>query len=141
MDEKKLGQYLKALRKTTGYTQEFIASYLDISRQAYSHYENNRVIPPNDICYKIANLYNIPPADIIKMSVSDNVYQESPQTLVSYEKMKGFFDYIEDETNIKKLRYLTSKEKELIYYFNSLSPKDKEEIIEIIKLKLRLAGT
>ena len=34
-----LGSYLKKLRKSHKYTQEYVASYLDVIRQSYSHYE------------------------------------------------------------------------------------------------------
>ena len=141
MKEKRLGQYLRALRKTNGYTQEFIASYLDISRQAYSHYETNRVIPPNDICYKIAHLYGISTDKIINFSLPENIVTEKVSLSVSYDKVENFLDYINNEENRKKLHSLSSKEKELIYYFDCLSSKDKNEIIEIIKLKLRLSNT
>ncbi len=80
MNEKKLGRYLKGLRKSKGYTQEFVASNLGISRQAYSHYETNRVIPPNDICYKIASLYSISPDNLIALSFfSDGSSTENTQ--------------------------------------------------------------
>lgn len=138
MNGKNLGQYLKSLRKANGYTQEFVASYLDISRQAYSHYETNRVTPPNDICCKIAKLYNLAADTIISFSISENIVAEKVP-VSSLNEMEGFFDYINDEENIKKLHHLSVKEKELMYYFDCLSLKDKDEIIEIIKLKLRLA--
>ena len=43
-----LGTYLKSLRKSNGYSQEFVASSLNIIRQTYSHYETGRIIPPVD---------------------------------------------------------------------------------------------
>ena len=36
-ETKTLKQYLKELRKTYNYSQEFIASHLNITRQTYSH--------------------------------------------------------------------------------------------------------
>ena len=38
-DKRPLNQYLKELRKSCGYSQEFVASHLNITRQTYSHYE------------------------------------------------------------------------------------------------------
>lgn len=139
MNEKMLGRYLKGLRKSKGYTQEFVASYLDISRQAYSHYETNRVIPPNDICYKIADLYSISPDELIALSLFSN---DTPTENTQYEfldSIEDFFSYLENSENIKKLRYLSTNEKELLFYFDHLSSKEQHEIIEIIKLKLRLS--
>lgn len=139
MNEKMLGRYLKGLRKSKGYTQEFVASYLDISRQAYSHYETNRVIPPNDICYKIADLYSISPDELIALSLFSN---DTPTENTQYEfldSIEDFFSYLENSENIKKLRYLSTNEKELLFYFDHLNSKEQHEIIEIIKLKLRLS--
>jgi len=138
MNGKNLGQYLKSLRKVNGYTQEYVASYLDISRQAYSHYETNRVTPPNDICCKIANLYHLSTDAIISFSISEgNDAENTPVS--SLHEMEGFFNYVSNEENTKKLHYLSTKEKELMYYFHCLPVKDKDEIIEIMKLKLKLS--
>ena len=48
-----LGDRLKALRKRSGYSQEFVASKLNIIRQTYSHYETGRIIPPIDSLYHL----------------------------------------------------------------------------------------
>ena len=45
-DKRPLNQYLKELRKSCGYSQEFVASHLNITRQTYSHYETGRISPP-----------------------------------------------------------------------------------------------
>ena len=52
MSEKTLEMYLKELRKFYNYSQEFVASQLNITRQTYSHYETGRITPP------INSLYN-----------------------------------------------------------------------------------
>lgn len=137
MDEKKLGQYLKELRKSYNYTQEYVASHLDVSRQAYSHYETNRAIPSNDAFYKIANLYGVPIEPLIELSVlSDESFHYGTSAAESNELSK-FLDYINDERNVKKLQYLSRKEKELLYYFNTVLLKDQNEILEILKIKIK----
>ncbi len=137
MDEKKLGQYLKELRKSYGYTQEYVASHLDVSRQAYSHYETNRALPSNDAFYKIANLYSIPIEPLIELSVlSDETYHYGTSA-AEQDELSKFLDYINEQQNVKKLQNLSRKEKELLYYFNNIFPKDQNEIIEILKIKLR----
>lgn len=138
MSEKKLGQYLKSLRKAKGYTQEFVASHLGISRQAYSHYETNRVVPPNDICYMIANLYSISPEQLITFSLDSKNSSVSESSDEFVDNVESFLSYLEKEENKKKLRFLSAKEKELLFYFNHLCPDNQFEMIEIIKLKLQL---
>ena len=41
------------------------------------------------------------------------------------------------EAIVKKFRNFTNREKELFYYFEKISEEDKDEIIEIIKMKAR----
>ena len=48
MQNTTLDQYLKELRKACNYSQEFVASHLNITRQTYSHYETGRIIPPTN---------------------------------------------------------------------------------------------
>lgn len=139
MNEKKLGRYLKGLRKSKGYTQEFVASNLGISRQAYSHYETNRAIPPNDICYKIASLYSISPDDLIAMSLFSNESSDENNQHEFSDTIEEFLSYLENSDNTKKLRFLSANEKELLFYFDHLCSEDQHEIMEIIKLKLRLS--
>ncbi|MCM1497371.1 MAG: helix-turn-helix transcriptional regulator [Clostridium sp.] len=137
MSDKTLSQYLRELRKSFGYTQEFVASNLDISRQAYSHYETGRAIPPNDTCCKIANLYNISSDIIINLSMQNSNNPHTFPTYTTIDELNPFLDYIENETNARKLKNLTKKEKELIYYFDHLPEIEQNEVLDILKIKLR----
>lgn len=60
MSEKSLAQYLKELRKSYNYSQEFVASQLFITRQTYSHYETGRITPPVNSLNNLSRLYHIP---------------------------------------------------------------------------------
>lgn len=51
---------LKELRELTGKRQTTVASELGISRQAYSHYENNRRMPDMATLKRIANYFDVP---------------------------------------------------------------------------------
>lgn len=137
MADLSLGKYLKNLRKSRNYTQEFVASYLCISRQAYSHYETGRAVPTNDTCYKIANLYSIHPNKIIELSLQPTNLSEANASDNLPNDFDEFLEYSGNQENYKKLRYLNHKEKELIYYFNNISTYDQEEILEILKIKLK----
>lgn len=51
---------LKALRKQYGYTQEQLASLIGVERSSIGKYEGkSRIIPSDDIKYKIAELFNV----------------------------------------------------------------------------------
>lgn len=51
---------LKELRELTGKKQTTVAFELGISRQAYSHYENNRRMPDMATLKRIADYFNVP---------------------------------------------------------------------------------
>ena len=65
-----LEQYLKELRKSCNYSQEFVASHLNITRQTYSHYETGRITPPVNSLYNLAKLYGIPVENLLNLVVT-----------------------------------------------------------------------
>lgn len=54
-----LANNLKFLRTITGRTQDDLAAYLNISRQAYSHYETSKRTPDPDTLLRLSSLYHI----------------------------------------------------------------------------------
>ena len=140
MEEQTLSQYLRNLRKSNNYSQEFVASYLDISRQAYSHYETGRVVPPFDNCCKLAELYNIPQSNILNLLLNVGNFASkttNPQYQNDQDELSDFIQYTTDKSNEKKLKLLSRRQKELLYYFDSITADDQAEIIEIMKYKKR----
>ncbi|MDD3206293.1 MAG: helix-turn-helix transcriptional regulator [Lachnospiraceae bacterium] len=136
MENKQLGQFLRDLRKSFGYKQEYVASALDVSRQAYSHYETGRGIPSNEALYKIAGLYNIPLETLIEKSVVSDIPSNYGGQSLEEDEVAKFLHFLNSKENILRLKYLSRREKELLYYFNDLSVKDQSEIIAFIKVKL-----
>lgn len=66
----KIGNILISLRKAKKLTQEDVARYLNISRQAYCRYENDQREPSLDALCKLADFY-----------------EESTDTLLGREKL------------------------------------------------------
>lgn len=54
-----IGNQLKELRSVTKRTQAEVAEHLEISRAAYSHFENNRNEPDNDMLAKLADYFHV----------------------------------------------------------------------------------
>ena len=77
MTDKALGEYLKVLRTHHGYSQEFVASHLNIIRQIYSHYETGRILPPLDAICSLAELYQVPVDSLLRLVIQTNPEQES----------------------------------------------------------------
>ena len=54
-----LGIRLRKYRIAKGYSQQFVADYLDISRNAYMAKEDNKVDLSSQQLLKICHLYNV----------------------------------------------------------------------------------
>ncbi len=135
MNEASLGQYLKKLRKSYGYTQEFVASHIEKSRQEYSHYETGRAVPSPRTCSILADFYDIPKNYLIAYLTNTEIMQNE-QSIEQDSIINEFLDFIGSKDNAKKLYGLSRKEKELIYYFSIINPAEQDEIIEILKIKI-----
>lgn len=58
------GQKLRELRKIEGWTQEEVAKKLGVSKQTYSHYENETRRPSLDTIQELASVYQVNIDDI-----------------------------------------------------------------------------
>lgn len=127
MTDKALGEYLKTLRTHYGYSQEFVASHLNIIRQTYSHYETGRILPPLEAVCALAELYQVSLDSLLKLVMQNDSEQELT---------------ISSEVPIptSKQSSLTAKESELINHFRLLDKRDKEDILDYIKLKSQKAA-
>lgn len=139
MAKRTLGEKLKEIRATFNYTQDYVASALGVSRQAYSSYENDTRNPSLQTLYEIATIYNTTVNDLLQDSFEldkDNIY-ELPPTTDDGNELTQFLDYTQKPANKQRLGTLNHYEKQLIYYFEKLSADDREEIIELAKIKAR----
>ena len=138
MNKTRLSTRLRELRKSHFYTQDYVASYIGVIRQTYSHYETGRCIPPYQSLYKLAGLYGVEVEDLLHLTMELNADEyEIPapsESSISLEKYLSFFN---DPFNRKKYKYFSDDEKELMYYFSILSKVDRRELIDIAKIKFR----
>lgn len=64
-------------------------------------------------------------------------YKSPENTNIASNMLSDFLDYLGDPDNEKKLKMLNRKEKELLFCFEKISPKDQDDIIEFIKIKAK----
>ena len=142
MQNTTLDQYLKELRKACNYSQEFVASHLNITRQTYSHYETGRIIPPTNSLYNIAKLYGIPVENLLDLVVTYNINMDFAKkkqigNLDSSDDLANYLEYTNLPAVQKKLKYLDHKERLLLYYFMQLDQRDQGDILAFMKVKLQ----
>jgi repressor LexA len=82
------GKKLRELRILEGWTQEEVAKKLGVSKQTYSHYENEKRKPGLDMIKKLAEVYQV---DL------DRVFGNEPDVV----KENGSLYFLDSRTNIQ----------------------------------------
>lgn len=54
-----IGENIKVLRLSRGWTQEQLAQQLHMTRQAVGHYESGRTVPDVDTCRRLAEVFGV----------------------------------------------------------------------------------
>ena len=117
-----LARTLKYLRLAYGLTQDDLGAFLNISRQAYSNYENLKRSPDLDSLIRLASLYHLSLDDLVSRELSS--FMESDQS-VQIQEDKNFFRLGVDRATENRI-YLTKEETEFISKFRTLAPEDRQ---------------
>ncbi len=142
---KTLPEYLRQLRVSHHYRQNYIAGKLNISRQTYSHYETGRIRPPAGALYGLARLYGIPVENLLSLMMLGQYGIES--RAVEHEGSRGpevkidkniIDKNVKDKLNENELyeKISDKMESQLLSGFRSLSQGEREDILSIIRLKI-----
>ena len=65
MDQKKIGGFLKVLRKEKGITQEQLAELFGVSGRTVSRWETGTNMPDLDLLIRISDYYNVEIKEIL----------------------------------------------------------------------------
>jgi transcriptional regulator with XRE-family HTH domain len=116
----KFAKKLKILREINNYTQEYVASVLDISQNAYSLIEKGTTKITLDRIETLAELFKVTPSELI--SINDNFYAQAlsrehppavhsntPPSLSSFEKRMYEQTIARLEVDIEKLYNLINQ--------------------------------
>ena len=104
MNQKKIGSFLKELRKEMGITQEEFAEKLDVSSRTISRWETGANMPDISLLVNIAEIFNVSIPEIINGErKSENMNREEKDTLLKVA------DYAENEKDIlmKRVRIIS----------------------------------
>ena len=59
MDTKKIGKFLKKLRKEKNMTQEELGSRVGVTNKTISKWENGNYMPPVDVLMLLSDIYSV----------------------------------------------------------------------------------
>lgn len=92
MDQNKIGQFLKELRKEKGLTQEQLAEQFHISRRSVSRWETGSNMPDLDMLLTLADFYGVDIREIMdgerKSGTMNTEQQETFAKLADYSNCK-----------------------------------------------------
>ncbi len=84
MNQQKIGEFLKHLRKDKGLTQEQLAEEFGVSSRSVSRWENGNTMPDISIVIELADFYDVDIREIIcGERKSENMDKELKDTLVT----------------------------------------------------------
>lgn len=106
-----LKDFLRDLRTRRGYTQEYVASHIGVTRQAYSNYENGTTEPSISMIRTMIDLYDIDVKGIIMRGMG----VENPEITQ---------------------QALTTMQRSVLECFDKVPPAVKQEILEFCLFKV-----
>lgn len=96
MDQKKIGTFLKELRKKKGITQEELAEHLNVSSRSVSRWETGSNMPDISLLTEIADFYDVDVREII----------EGERKEAMNEELREVADKMADYANSEKSKLL-----------------------------------
>jgi Predicted transcriptional regulators len=115
-----LSNNLRSLRNTYGYTQEDVSIQLNIERQTYNHYENDRRTPALETIIKLADFYQVTIDELICSNIATKMNEKAiPKTLpMRYETKNHVMGLTKAEaTHIQTIRSIPLTKRSDIYDF------------------------
>ena len=83
MDQQKIGEFLKTLRKETGLTQEELADKMNVSRRTVSRWETGSNLPDLALLVELADLYDVDMREIFNGERKDeSMNQDLKETML-----------------------------------------------------------
>ena len=96
MDQKKIGEFLKILRKERGLTQEQLAEVLSVSNRSVSRWETGSNLPDLSLLIQLADYYDVELRELL-----DGERKEKPMDKRIDDTARRIADY----SNLEKQRY------------------------------------
>lgn len=103
-----LGEKIAQLRKQRGWSQEDLASHLDVSRQSVSKWESNQSLPDIERIKKLSSLFQITIDELLNEEDHSLSYEQNKPSCkeVSYEEATNYIQVLEEVS--KKFAFATT---------------------------------
>ncbi len=105
LDAKKVGSKIASLRKITGYSQDNLASLLNISPQAISKWENGHTLPETSLLPVLSQLFNCSIDEIIMPAYNADEKSEQVQPTILEQQAEYIALHVVNHLEKKKKEY------------------------------------
>ncbi|SEK70731.1 Transcriptional regulator, contains XRE-family HTH domain [Butyrivibrio sp. ob235] len=128
-----IGKKLKELRITHGYTQDYIASNIEVKQPTYQQYESGKRRPSSTMLYRITNFYGLTTDELLKLCIplDNEIYYDAPEMTARTLEEAELTSY----GSSKRLAKFSANEKQLLYYFSKLNKDAQRDIIAYTKFR------
>lgn len=133
MTTDQISRKITELRHAAGYKQSFIADYLGVTRQTYSHYETGRVTPSLGALCRLAQLYNFPMETLLSLTFPESYPMPASMTIQANE-MDRYLAFANAPKNRIRYKGCSVMEKKLLCEFQKLDSKEQKQLIRIAKV-------
>ena len=110
MDQKKIGTFLKDLRKENGMTQEQLSEKLGVNSRTVSRWENANTMPDFDLMITLAKLYDVSMEELLSPCLTKRSSFELFKSSVCHRlKEMGDLDFLMDVLKSREIRETVEK--------------------------------
>ena len=113
MDTVKIGEFLKALRKSKGYTQQEVAESLYVTQKTVSRWENGEGIPDINIIVSVAEFYEVTVDELLK---GERKNKEQAEYTIK-QKSKSKFKLIDNKLSSKQNIFFIVSTSVICFFF------------------------
>lgn len=113
MDAVKIGEFLKALRKSKGYTQQEVAEALYVTQKTVSRWENGEGIPDINIIVSVAEFYDVTVDELLK---GERKIKEQAEYTIK-QKSKSKFRLIDNKLSSKQNIFFIVSTSVMCFFF------------------------
>ena len=113
MDAVKIGEFLKALIKSKGYTQQEVAEALYVTQKTVSRWENGEGIPDINIIVSVAEFYDVTVDELLK---GERQIKEQAEYTIK-QKSKSKFKLIDNKLSSKQNKFFIVSTSVICFFF------------------------
>ena len=122
-----LGTKLRGLRKERGLTQQKVAMDLNLAQQSYSNYEHGERLPDLNTFLSISQYYHVSMEFLLGL---EDGADRRPE-------MAAYMEFVSNAELSEKYKNLVRSSKEMLFFYENLPNEDREDLIELARLKYR----